>query len=549
MSYKASGKEKKGILIFCNRKYMFALGTFLINLQKYVVYDGVIVYHEGFSEIEQEAIRKVESRVKFIEYGLENFAEEFGFDEEKLKSYFFIQRYSVLAVIKFKIFQHLDEFSTIILFDLDMILLDSMDDLLEKPFDIAWRMDGTILNKLRWWNVSDEVFRKIGMQEIYKKIPTPNAGFIVVKRLFDYKNVYKECVEYLQNYSFLHPHAIDEVIYGYVCYKFNLNVYNVDEKVYNVTVNRIDMKSKLIHCMGEGYKPWKNKTVQFVFREWWMNYKKYVELTGMPSNEVQSYNNISEYILQNCYREMWKDLFYKYNFVYPHTLRMKPEFDMSKISFSYNGVADYEIETGWIKTECFCYFKLAKENESTPVEYFQKQLREIALKNGDFISYQENENWLGLKTVAKFIWDIPDMFYRLYDMTEEVCKKTVYSYAKISTYHGTKLYVNLQTNSVTHDTDSKNSEVYACLNGGGVALLINKSGMNVYINDIESGGKVVMSGKQTFFSCIHNNDRGISIEIKDGSILSAEKNGKLSLRHWNREWEHFYVQRIGTVME
>ena len=137
-----NGHTGRGILLFSNRKYLFALGTFLINLKKYVSYDGVIIYHDDFTIDEQDSLKKIEPKIKFIRYGIDEFVKEFDLDRKKVESYSFIKNYTALAVVKFKIFKHLEEFSTMVLFDLDMVLLDDMNDLFEKEYDVAWRNGG-----------------------------------------------------------------------------------------------------------------------------------------------------------------------------------------------------------------------------------------------------------------------------------------------------------------------------------------------------------------------------------------------------------------------
>ncbi len=549
MSRLGNKATRRGILLFSNRRYLFALGTFLINLQKNVSYDGVIVYHDGFTAEEQEAIRKVEPNVDFIKYGLDEFAKEFGFDKKELSSKFFIQRYTVLTVIKFKIFQHLNEFSTMMLFDLDMLLLDGIDELLEKDFDIAWKSDvQTIRDKLNNWKFSDEHIRQINMYDLYSKTITPNGGFVIVKRNFDHQAVYNECVNYLKKYSFAHPYSIDEIMFGYIRARMNLKPLYVDGGIYNVFPAHASRKTKLIHFLGD-YKPWNKQTVQTVFRDWWTNYESYLAITNMPSEEVRDYHNVSECLLRAYYSEKWNDLFDKHKFLYPQELKLKPDLSRSVLTLSYHGVLDYKIEINWLTPVCNCSVWVEKNNKSLPIEDIQAGFKELAAYNSGFLSYHEDNDRFALKTTGKLLWEVPETFYHLYDMTAELRKVNMSEYVKMSTYHGTGLYVDFEKRCLVHSKEGRGAEVYACINGGRIALFISMSGMNIYVKDMGSNGAVSMTSHQTFFSCVHNPDHSVSIEMKDGNMLSADRKGRMVLRHWNREWEHFSTQKLLSIME
>lgn len=543
------GNNGRGILLFSNRKYLFALGTFLINLQKYVAYDGVIVYHDDFTVEEQTAIMKIEPRVRFIKYGISEFTKEYGFDEEELKQIFFINRYTVLAVIKFKIFQHLKDFSTMMLFDLDMVIVDGLDELLEKNFDIAWRNDGqSIRNKLNNWNFNDDSIKELGMYDIYDKTLTPNGGFFVVKRNFDYKKAYEECVNYLKNYSFIHPYSIDEIMFGFISKKMNLNVHHVDAGIYNVFPIHISLRSKLIHFLGD-YKPWNKQTVQSVFREWRINYDKYVAMTGMPSQEVRDFSNTSDCILKAYYFEKWNDLFSNYRFVYPHELDFEPELCSEKLRFFYHGFMSYNIETNWLMPGCFCTVWIDKNNKNISINGKKRKLQALVESNKDFLEYWEDENGLGVRTREKLLQDIPEAFNDLYNSTAELRITHVTNFTQITTYHGTKIYLDLEKHRLVHAPESSGAELYASINGGKVALFISLNGMNLYVKEIDSDGQVSMTSRQTLFSCWHNSDHSISMEVKNGSMLSAVSDGNVALRHWNREWEHFFVPTIVNISE
>ena len=540
-----SAKNKgRGILLFSNRKYLFALGTFLINLQNYVSYDGVIIYHDGFTAEEQRAIVSIEPKVRFIGYGLDDFVAEFGFDKEKLKDIFFINRYTVLAVVKFKIFQHLTEFSSLILFDLDMLILDRMDELLAEDFDVAWRNDGsTIKDKLNAWGYSDKDIREIGMYDDYNKTLTPNAGFIVVKNTFDCGRAYEECVKYIREYGMKHPYSIDEVMFGYVVAKLKLSAYYVDKYIYNVFPTDVTRKSKLIHFLAD-YKPWDNQMVQTVYRDWMSNYDKYVALTGYPSQEVYCYNNVSECIVQGHYQKNWEELIYKYGFNYPSELRMEPYLRGAFLVFSYKGALLYKIESAWGDACFYCWLWLEKGFPNISIKEIREELYKIASESNGLFEYQENEIGLGIRSIKKNIYNIPETFDKIYKRTDVIRNLCRITFCEIETYHKSSIYVNLEKKLLVHNNKKMGERVYVGIIGDKITMFINKNGKSLFIEKIDENGMVSLSGMQSFYTCVYNRDHSIAVEVKPGDVLSAEENGSFHFRHWNREWEHFYLQAV-----
>lgn len=543
----AKGEFKnRGILLFSNRKYLFALGTFLINIKKSITYDGVIVYHDDFTIDEQVALKKIEPKIKFIKYGIDEFVKEFGLDINDMKSCSFIRNYTALAVVKFKIFKHLEEFSTMILFDVDMLLLDSMEELLENDYDIAWRNGGiTIRDGLRRRGFKDQFFRTLGMYDFYSNTIIPNGGFVVVKRSFDYRKAYELGVWYLTNVSFKHPYHIDEILLAYIKDKMHLNACYVDKNIYNVWPNDVSLRAKLVHFMGD-FKPWNHQIVQMVFKEWRINYEQCVALTGIESPEVIDYSDVSKCLLQAYCFEKWNELFYKYGFVYPRGLRFEPKLTSFELVFTFYGFITYRIELDQWAGACYCSCWLDKDNRNIPQRVFMEKVRSLAINNSSFLNCIENKAGFGVKTIGVSLPNVPKTFYTLYDMTEGLRKIPMMRFAEVKTYHGSKIYLDLAKNVLTNSTEMSGVEVFAGINGEKISLFINRGQVNVYISEINKEGMVSLVGQQTFFSCINNQDMSISIDVKDGSFLSADRNGKVTLSHWNREWEHFTLKTVGT---
>lgn len=80
-------KKDKAIVLGATRNLAFAVGTFLIGLQKHSpdLADNVIIYHDGFSEHDKEVIAKIRNNVIFKEFTLEMLQEKLGMNAEEMK--------------------------------------------------------------------------------------------------------------------------------------------------------------------------------------------------------------------------------------------------------------------------------------------------------------------------------------------------------------------------------------------------------------------------------------------------------------------------------
>ena len=58
-----NSKKNLAIYLFANKKFLFALGTFIINLKdKFNKYDCIIIYHQDFNDDDMDNIRKIEKK-------------------------------------------------------------------------------------------------------------------------------------------------------------------------------------------------------------------------------------------------------------------------------------------------------------------------------------------------------------------------------------------------------------------------------------------------------------------------------------------------------
>ena len=229
-------------------------------------------------------IRKIEKKVMFIKYDTSDFCKEFNYTENQIKDISAIKRFTVLGITRFKIFKHLREFKTVILFECDMLLTDDISELLSIDYNIAWKTDvgSTILGKIKYTGIPEEKIQHLPVYSIYQKAITPNAGFVIINDNFDYESAYLTAFNYVKNYFLIHPFLIGEYTLAYIKHILNLKLLEVDRKIYNVTPINVTLKTKLIHFFSE-YKPWKKEYIQYAFRKWIDYYFEYIKITKNKS--------------------------------------------------------------------------------------------------------------------------------------------------------------------------------------------------------------------------------------------------------------------------
>lgn len=410
---KTPEKQERAIMLFADKKYFFALCTFIINIKQYIKYDCIVVYHTDLNEEDQIIAKKFEKNINFIKYDYKDFAEEFGSNEDTVKSIQSIKDYS-LSMLRFKIFKHLREFKMVILLELDMLLRGDLSELFDKDYNIAWKADNvSISGKLQAFGYSIEKMKELGMYEIYSKATTPNAGFIIVKDNFDYELAYAKAYEFFKKYFFEHPYLMGELNFGYIRYILNLKLYEVDPTVYNAFPHLITTKSKLIHFF-RNTKPWDNDYIQFIFNDWVRNYIKYTEVSQQKSDRVTIFENIgSSYLASEyCHRKLKK--FNIYGLRYPRDLKMGISKDNNVISFTYSQHVIYDIRSNFMdNNSCVCRLWIIRgaQNEKT----LQEKIAEL-VNTGEF-NYIEYTNSFGCQTKRTDLNKAQQYFDNLYEAT------------------------------------------------------------------------------------------------------------------------------------
>ena len=544
-----ASEKKEGfgvaVMLVANKNFMFALGTFMINLSHYVSYDRILIYHEDLSAEDESALEKIDHRVTFIKYDINSFADEFQIDRASIQSLRYVKRFTILTAVKFKIFHHLDDYSTVLFFDLDMLLTDRIDELIEQDFNIAWKDDRqTIRYKLNRGGFSDEKIRDIGMYDIYDKATTPNGGFFIVKRNFDYHAAYNVCTDFIKRFFLVHPVSLIELAFGYMQYILGLKIHNVDGRIYNVFPPNITSSSKLLHFICD-FKPWDSTMVQYVFRDWIKNYHQYVRLTGRESEHVVFYENIHQFLLSDHYQKKWNHLLNDIGFVFPVDLRIRPNFTGAFLTFDYNNRIRYEISTLWFHPRYQCRVLVQKEGTEIDGES-EAILKSVNTNNEDAGKCSFDKDSMEYQVSGKDIQHVQNTFDRIYLLTSPLRESVSRRIYAIFTAHSSAIYFDSSSQKIIHSGEQMVHGVKAMMVGNRIAFFVNIEGKAMRIARFYRDGTVELSETTKVFDYVINKDGSISIKTVMG-YLSAKKDGKISWEQWNRGWEHFrltYESRV-----
>ena len=209
-------KKNRAICVIADRNYIFAIGAFINNIKMFdVKYDNIIIYCYGFSKTDKEVILKADEKCIFVEYTKEDFFNEFKIDEKSSpKIVQFINRYSHLTYIKFKVLEQLENYKTVMFLDLDIIVRGNLEDLFKFKEQIAWRNGNPFgmkfapaLNALK--TTLDKVPELKGISSDF---PTPNGGLVVLNDTINYSMALSVGKEFISKYITYFPNALDELV-------------------------------------------------------------------------------------------------------------------------------------------------------------------------------------------------------------------------------------------------------------------------------------------------------------------------------------------------
>lgn len=537
-------KQNLAIALVTDNKYLFACGTFIINvIEKIPQASAIIIYYSDISQDDINKISQIDERIQFREYTKQKFLDEFFDGKDYVTDHFFFQRFTHLAAIKFKIFQLLEEFNQVVFFDVDMLLTDNIDFLFDKKgFNIAWKSDGTTLyKKLIMGGYKDEVNDLLMDYPDYDKIDTPNGGFFLINSDFDYKYAYEIGKRFCIQACKYHPNFIDEQVFAYIAYKLNLKIYNVDGVAINATPPWHNKQSKLVHFMQQ-FKPWSYDLVQLFYPDWLRNYNIFTQKTGLSTNIVKNYSDIGVHLIEDMLYDYWqlvlkkiifpKELYISHN-LKNYNLRLYVNrnifFDITKVSMADKGSILLYINRSSIKDKTV----------------FDNIYKEIINKYTDIVDCR-NEKFYKCKISTYEFPNLQERFDDFYDKvffltkcTNTALKIKYFKKIYLKTFFGKYLCINGQKICQTID---HNLAIESYITDKKIVFKVPNN--NLFINLIEYPSYITTSSEVFFFDCEYLEDK-IAIKV-DNMYLSArnDKKGKVSLMPHCKEWELFICQYL-----
>lgn len=538
--HKKNNNKKRSIVLNTNGKYLFACGTLIINIiDKIENFDNIIVYYSDVPQEHIESLKKIDKRILCEKVTLDSLNKEFYENEKIIDDSTFVKRYTHLPFAKIKMFRLLEEYSQAIFLDLDMLVLDSLDDLLnDKHSNIIWRNDNqTIFDKISRHSKQNDKIKEL---ELYKKITTPNGGLIILNRNFDFNEAFKIGKEFIKTSLAYHPFLIDELTFGYIAYKLNLKVNNVNGMFYNTFPNYLTSESKLPHFLGN-FKPWLSETIQLIFPQWGKFYKKYCELTDNTNDNVKIYKNTYQLIYENKYYNTWLPLLSSYTF--PKLLKVNLDINKQFLEITYNISLKYYIKSHSLFNNFNIYFDIDKKTTNNISEIIAQI--NILLDRYKNLKFENLPEYLRLSSGDCPFHEITRKFSLFYKQTfviRTICENTDISNFKqisLKSYFNKYLYLNGLTLKQTDDEKIAHTlQIYLNSN----KLFIKLSDDDTLIKSINKNGIVTLSEKIYCFYCIVENNE-LSININN-NYLSARDDGSISLMPHGREWEKFSFKYI-----
>lgn len=538
--HKKSNNKKRAIVLNTNGKYLFACGTMILNIMdKIENFDNIIVYYSDVPQEHIEALKKIDKRIICEEVTMDSLNNIFFDGESVIKYNDFIARYTYLCISKIILFQLLEKYEQVIFFDLDMIILDNLNEILDKKkYNIVWKSDNTnILSKIMMFS---KVNKDIPEYDLYTKIITPNGGLFILNRNFDYNLSYKIGKDFVKRCMYHHPFLIDELTFGYIAYKNNLRVFSVNERIYNTIPAYVTSDTKLPHFYRD-YKAWNSEIIQFLYPQWGKYYKKLEDITGIKSEEVKIYKDKFKLIGEERFYKTWIKLIE--NFKFPQDLERPLDINKQSIYFKYNRNISYFIKCNF-EAKSFCtVIKIDKENLDCIANIIE-QVKNTTQKYTD-IKTENKENTIILTSPWCSLKDISTKFIRFYDITLglRLISNKVFLHSLDNGYLTTffNKYLFLCGNKLCQTNDLQMAsylQIFLAFD----KIFFKINGEDLFINNIYSDGTITISNKISFFNCINNSGK-LVIKINN-NYLSARNDGSIRLMPHGREWEKFIFKYI-----
>ena len=269
-------KPKVAILLAGNDAVDFAIANVIIGLKRYNedLITNIFIYHD----IKQETREKISSlwkdKIIWIPYAYEDFLKDVDYDIGEIP----IpqgSRWGHFIYAKFHIFTHLKDYDYAIWLDTDILILDSLEDLLAKEVDCQWR------NGLR--RPIQQYLEKTSTLFLQRQISKPNGGVLIFSNTILHKNPKNlnftqesfKILKEIYSLQILDEQAMaDEIPFGVFVHHYNWKLLFLQKA--NIMPQEDKNDSIIIHGPS-ALKFWTNPFSFVIYQEWFKNHKIWLQ--------------------------------------------------------------------------------------------------------------------------------------------------------------------------------------------------------------------------------------------------------------------------------
>ncbi|URL02556.1 lipopolysaccharide biosynthesis protein [Avibacterium sp. 20-126] len=405
-------KKENAIVFIVNSDYRFALATTLINLQKTNpnIYDGIVVYHDDLTVDDMVQLKKIEPKIKFIEYAYDTWEKEHKKPTTPL-SQNFLNRYSHLAWSKYKVIEQLRNYHRVLYIDLDIVIRGDISELFN-------------INGVAWRN-GDSFHKKFGSRQKItdhaetKRIPvehsSPNGGLFYISGVGNWEKYIEDGRNFLLKFMDFYDAGIDELVLAWIVFKNKLPLTSLDYKKYNTFPQLHNSDTRIIHFMGKD-KPWNSELMQAIFPGWMKYYKETVKLVEFPDDLVIEFNNPGAFVKKKLNEQRWLSFLRESNFQIPKELRLNYVFENEWLIMHHSKSIYYELKFDQYSGG-FLVGLWIKDRNLLEDKWVKQSLKDLNTRNSKVFKNLEDHRGLYIYSEKRSTENVPAMFDYFYNNT------------------------------------------------------------------------------------------------------------------------------------
>jgi lipopolysaccharide biosynthesis glycosyltransferase len=267
-----------------------AMAALLLNLKatNEGLTDDIVIFHDGITSKDQKIMNKI-LPVEFCQYHYPGNTQNFG---DTIIKYF-----STMIFCKYECFKLLNKYHTVIWTDYDVIIQDTLKELLI-PLTSGFRMMPDIRN-----NVGSMFHKNIEEKNEIKNYNMDIAGicmplFVFYDNMKKNNEYYEYCLTKTQEYA-SYLYLPEQCVVNMLLQDYNIKVTPIDFSIYAVHPkhDNISMKTKIIHAYGQP-KFWNG----LINEAWEKNYKTWIKMGGSKYEHRKLSYKTKKIFLKYCDR-------------------------------------------------------------------------------------------------------------------------------------------------------------------------------------------------------------------------------------------------------